>query len=250
MTTTTAEKLYEAYASKRPLAKGELTFASKEAAYDVQDEVLALKEANGETHKGYKISLTSEETQRLFNSETPLFGQMTDVTLKQELSLSDFNEPLLEMELVFLVDEDVHGSDSDEEVMRKCRVAPGIEVPDGRYEDWFPKTTFHEVIADGAVNGALVTGDSAKYSYDELADVEGVLYFNDEELKRGTAKEVLGHPVNAVKWLAQALEERGEKLITGRFVSSGTFILPVPLEVGAYRVEYSGVGTVELTVNP
>lgn len=250
MTTTTAEKLYQAYTTQQPLAKGELTFTSKAAAYDVQDEVLALKEANGETHKGYKISLTSEETQQLFNSDTPLFGQMTDVTLKRELSLSDFNEPLLEMELVFLVDEDVNGNDSDEEVMRKCRVSPGVEVPDGRYEDWFPNTTFYEVIADGAVNGALVTGAPANYTYDELADVEGVLYFNDKELKRGTSKEVLGHPVNAVKWLAQALEERGEKLSAGRFVSSGTFILPVPLEVGNYRVEYEGVGTVELKVNP
>lgn len=250
MTLTIAEKLYTAYRDNKPLAKGELEFASKEAAYAVQDEVLALKEANGEAHQGYKISLTSEETQQLFNSETPLFGQMTDVTLKETVSLSDYNEPLVELELVFLVDENVNGNDSDAEVMRKCRVAPGLEVPDGRYEDWFPKTTFYEVIADGAVNGALVTGEAATYTYEALADVEGVLFLDGEELVRGNSREVLGHPVNAVKWLAQALEARGEKLTAGRFVSSGTFILPLKLEVGTYRVEYQGVGAVELTVTP
>lgn len=248
--TNKAEQLFKAYRDNQPLEKGVLEFASVEEAYQVQDAVLALKEVNGEALQGYKISLTSKETQDLFNSDSPLFGQMTDKTVKKELSLSDYNEPLLETELVFLVQEDVNSDDSDEEVMRKCLVAPGLEVPDGRYDDWFPKTTFYEVIADGAVNGAVVYGEAKAYSYDDLADVEGVLYFEGEELVRGRSTEVLGHPVNAVKWLAKALEERGEKLQAGRFVSSGTFILPKKLEVGTYRVTYEHVGEVTLTVKP
>lgn len=247
---TTAELLFNAYQTNQPLEKGRLELTSREQAYDVQDAVLALKEANGETHQGYKISLTSQETQDLFKSDSPLYGQMTDVTLKNSLSLSDYNEPLVEVELVFLVDETVNASDSKEEVMRKCRVAPGLEIPDGRYDDWFPKTTFYEVIADGAVNGALSVGTAASYSYEDLADVEGVLYLDGQEVKRGHSTEVLGHPVNSVMWLAEALEAKGQKLTAGRFVSSGTFVLPERLEAGTYTAKYAGVGEVTLVVKP
>lgn len=248
--TNKAELLYQAYRDNKPLEKGTFEFVSTDEAYQVQNDVLALKEENGEKLQGYKISLTSKETQDLFKSDSPLYGQMTDVTVKTAVSLSDYNEPLLEAELVFLVQEDVNGEDSDEEVMRKCLVAPGIEVPDGRYEDWFPKTTFYEVIADGAVNGAVVYGQAKQYSYEALGNVEGVLYLNNQEVKRGNSTEVLGHPVNAVKWLAKTLEERGDKLKAGRFVSSGTFFLPERLEAGDYKVTYEGVGEVTLTVEP
>lgn len=250
--TNKAELLFKAYRDNAPLEKGKFNFESTQEAYQVQDDVLALKEENGEKHQGYKISLTSKETQDLFNSDSPLFGQMTDVTVKKDasLSLTDYNEPLLETELVFLVQEDVNGDDTDEEVMRKCLVAPGIEVPDGRYDDWFPKTTFYEVIADGAVNGAVVYGEAKQYSYDDVKNIEAVLYLNDQEVKQGNSEEVLGHPVNSVKWLAKALEERGEKLTAGRFVSSGTFMLPERLEAGKYRVEYENVGDVQLSVKP
>lgn len=244
----TAQQLYEAYRSNTPLEKGVFEFRTTDEAYQVQDEVLALKEAHGEKLQGYKISLTSQETQDLFNTNSPLFGQMTDVTVKESVDLSDYNAPLLEAELVFLVQEAVNGSDSDEEVMAKCLVAAGIEVPDARYEDWFPKTTVYEVIADGAVNGAVVYSQAKQYRYEDLADVEAVLYLNDEEVKRGHSTEVLGHPVNAVKWLAKVLEERGEKLEAGRFVSSGTFFLPEKLQAGNYKVTYGHVGEVSLEV--
>lgn len=245
-----AELLFQAYLSNQTLNKGHLMLNSREHAYQVQDEVLALKERKGEVHKGYKISLTSQETQTLFNSDTPLYGQMTDVTLKNELSLSDYNEPLVEVELVFMVEETINASDSKEEVMAKCRVAPGLEVPDGRYSDWFPKTTFYEVIADGAVNGALAMGEAATYTYEQLTDVEGILFLDGEEVKRGYSTEVLGHPVNSVQWLAQELELKGEKLTEGLFVSSGTFVLPEYLKVGTYTAKYKGVGEVTLVVKP
>ena len=115
--TNKAELLFKAYRDNAPLEKGKFNFESTQEAYQVQDDVLALKEENGEKHQGYKISLTSKETQDLFNSDSPLFGQMTDVTVKKDasLSLTDYNEPLLETELVFLVQEDVNGDDTDEE---------------------------------------------------------------------------------------------------------------------------------------
>lgn len=104
---TAVEKLYQAYKKNTPLKLGELDLHEKTEAYQIQDEVLKLKEKDGEKLAGYKISLTSKETQNLFASDSPLYGGMTDVTIKNTVSLQEYNSPLLELELVFLVDEPI-----------------------------------------------------------------------------------------------------------------------------------------------
>lgn len=242
------EKLYQAYKHNAPLSLNELGLDDVEEAYTIQDEVLDLKTQDGETLKGYKISLTSEETQQLFNSDSPLYGGMTDKTVKNTLSLKKYNDPMLEMELVFLVDEPISPSDSVETIMQKCRVAPGIEVPDGRYGNWFPNASLYEIVADGAVNGAVVIGEAQKVNYEDIDDIKGTLYLNGENIKEGPSTEVMGHPAKSVQWLAQALDSRGKSLETGQFVSSGTFILPVELQIGTFKAEYENLGSVELEV--
>ncbi|WP_411842752.1 2-keto-4-pentenoate hydratase [Salinicoccus sp. HZC-1] len=243
------KQLYNAYINNEPLKRGVIGITNLEEAYDVQDEVLDMKIENGEEMKGYKISLTSKETQDLFKSEQPLYGGMTDRTIMDSISLGDFNIPLLEMELVFIVDEIVFPEDNEEDILRKCRVAPGAEVPDGRYEDWFPNVDLYEVVADGAVNGAVIFGKPQKFEYEDLDDIKGTLAFNGEVIKEGRSTEVLGHPATAVKWLAKALSERSRTLNAGLFVSAGTFNIPVELKTGKYTVEYENVGKLEFEVS-
>lgn len=245
---TVSEKLYQAYKKNIPLKLGELDLKEKTMAYHVQDEVLNLKAQDGEKLAGYKISLTSKETQELFDSDSPLYGGMTDITIKNAVSLKEYNRPLLELELVFLIDEPVYPNDSSEEVFEKCRVAPGIEVPDGRYENWFPKASLYEVVADGAVNGAVVIGEPQKLGYPDIDNIRATLTLNDDFVKEGPSTEVLGHPVNAVIWLAKELEKHEKVLKAGQFVSSGTFVLPEPLKKGHYKADFENVGTVALEV--
>lgn len=245
---TVAQQLYQAYKENKPLAKGELDLHDVTTAYKVQDEVLALKAQDGEKLAGYKISLTSKETQDLFDSDSPLYGGMTNVTVKNKVSLKDYNSPLLEMEVAFLVDEPVLPTDSVEDVFKKCRVAPCIEVPDGRYEDWFPKTTLYEVIADGAVNGAVDYGTARKATYADIDNIKATLTFNGEFVKEGPSTEVLGHPANAVLWLARELEKHGKQIEAGQFISSGTFVLPETLQKGHYKADFENLGSVELEV--
>lgn len=242
------EKLYNAYVNNKPLKRGLIGVSDLDEAYDIQDAVLDLKIENGEKLSGYKISLTSKETQNLFKSDQPLYGAMTDRTIKKSISLSNHNIPLLEMELVFIVDEIVFPEDNEEDILRKCRVAPGVEVPDGRYEDWFPNIDLYEVVSDGAVNGAVIFGEPQKFEYKDLDDIKGVLSFNGEVIKEGRSTEVLGHPAKSVKWLAKALSERSKTLNAGLFVSAGTFNIPVELKKGKYTVEYENAGEVEFEV--
>lgn len=241
-----AEKLYEARQKGTNLTPGQdIVTDSVEAAYEIQNEILNMQ---GEAARGYKISMTSTETQALFDSEEPVYGPFTGTQVITEMSLSDYNIPLAELELVFYVNETLSTADDDESILSKCTVAPALELPDGRYTDWFPNISKYEVVADCAVAGAIVIGDAKTVSYDELDNISGELLFNDETIKQGRSSEVMGHPVNAVKWLIGKLDSQGKQLEDGQFVSSGTFILPVKLEPGKYNGVFEGLGTVEIEI--
>ena len=241
-----AQKLYDARLKGVNLRPGQdIKTDTVEAAYKIQDKILNMQ---NESAKGYKISMTSPETQALFDSSEPVFGPFTKRQVISEMSLADYNIPLAELELVFYVNEALSVKDDAESILSKCTVAPALELPDGRYADWFPNISKYEVVADCAVAGAIVIGEAKSVSYDELDNITGTLLFNGEEIKSGQSSEVMEHPVNAMKWLIEKLGSQGKQLEAGQFVSSGTFILPVKLEVGTYTGVFEGFGHVEIEI--
>lgn len=244
------ETIYKAYKNVSGLEKSVFpTAIDLEEAYRIQHAFTEAKKENNETLKGYKISMTSPETQALFDAKEPLYGQMTDKQLTNTVSLSgDMLAPLIELELVFVVQEELTADATDEEIVAKTLVAPGLEIPDSRFNNWFPKMPKEQVCADGAVGGKVTFGSAQAYAYADLDDINGKLLLNDTVLDEGSSATVMGHPVHAVKWLLKKLDEHGLTLKPGMFVSSGTFVLPKPLEAGIYTGEFEGIGSVQFMV--
>lgn len=244
------DTLYPAYNEVRSLEKEVFPKqVSLEEAYVMQHSFTAVKEKNGEKLQGYKISMTSPETQALFDASEPLYGQLTDKRVRHTLSLSkDTANALIELELIFVVTEKLTAEDSLEDILRKTKVAPGLEVPDSRFQDWFPKMSKEQVCADGAVGGYVCYGETKDATYEELDNIAGKLIYNDQILAQDTSKTVMGHPVKGLEWLLKKLGEQGLALQPGMFVSSGTFVMPKPLAVGTYKGEFDHFGTVTLTI--
>lgn len=250
-----SQKLFQALDQREPLAMEELDGLVQdiETAYQVQDAFVALR---GEDVQGYKVSLTSEETQRMFDSTEPFYGQETVSQFVKgpvTLSLQDLLEPLIEIELVFRAKEDLSPEDSLEDLLDKLTLAPGIEVPDARFKAWFPSLSKYLVVSDSAVAGRILYGEDqdlqGRFTVEELAQITGVLYKDGEVLGQGLSAQVLGNPLESVSWLVKKLASHGKTFKKGQQVSSGTFIIPPHLEKGQYRVEYgSGVGHLDLTV--
>ncbi|MGK7378891.1 2-keto-4-pentenoate hydratase [Planococcus sp. 1R117A] len=247
-----ADILYDAYIHKKQITKELIPpFLKKDEAYELQHIVTSKKATEAaERLAGYKISLTSPETQKLFRSDTPLYGALTTSALSNgTVSLEMMSSPLIEIELIFILKEDLSVEDDVQAILEKTLIAPGIEVPDSRFEDWFPKITLGQVIADSAVAGKIIAGKPVEgLTYEQLADMKGTLHFNGKELASDTSSTVLDHPVHAVKWLVTELAGHGLKLEKGMSVSSGTFILPHKLEKGIYTASYEGIGEVTLNV--
>lgn len=247
-----AEVLFTAYETRQSISKVNFQEVNdKSAAYSIQKQVTSKKAIlNKDPQIGYKISLTSEETQRMFSSETPLYGAFTASNIVEEtIELDKMITPLIELELVFIVKEELTTEDDLESILNKVEIAPGLEIPDSRFNDWFPKLSLYQVIADSAVAGKVMIGKpSKKLSMNQLTNMKGTLKFNGEIIGSGTSEEVLGNPVNAVKWLVVELAAHGQTLKKGEVISSGTFIMPKILEKGKYEAEFEGVGELVLNV--
>lgn len=154
------QALYNAFCTNKPLdmkaCSGVLN--DYESAYAVQRKFAELK---GEPTGGYKISLTSKTTQDMFGTTEPLFGEQTKSHIFAApctLELDHMNEPLIEVELSMIPKVDLTSSMSDEELLENITVAGGIEVPDARFEAWFPTLNKYLVVADCAVGGCIIHG--------------------------------------------------------------------------------------------
>lgn len=245
-------QLHHAYTKQSPLSKEDLPKGRSIAeAYDIQHKVLNEKvNMENDQHVGYKISLTSEETQQLFQATSPLYGALTETSLTNGvIELDEMLSPLIEIELMFMVNESLLPDDDEEAMLEKVSIAPGIEVPDSRFYDWFPKLSLDQVIADSAVAGKVMFGKPVEgVTTTQLENLSGELRYNGEVIAQGNSSEVLGNPVHAVKWLNEELAKDDRRLEKGMIISSGTFILPKVLQRGTYEVSFEHIGKVSLQV--
>lgn len=254
-----AEALYQAYRHNfygqpnEPLAMSdwEGVVTDDDTAYAVQDAVMAKKMGSA---AGYKVSLTSGETQKMFDSDSPLYGaQVAErfVPTPCTLDLRHLNEPLVEVEFCFMAKKDLSADMSLDELLHNCTVAGDMEVPDARFKAWFPTLSKYLVMSDCAVGGYVLYGtpvDGAELTVDGMAKVHAKAYHDGEFVKEGDSSEVLGNPVNSLKWLVGKLESQGKSFTKGMHVSVGTVFVPPAFTAGEWRVEFSGpFGTLEVT---
>ena len=201
---------------------------------------------------GYKVLLTSKQTQNMFDSDSPLYGQQVDSHFLPSpalLSLKDKTmDPLLEVELGFRAREDLKASDRLDDLLHKTTVCGTVELPDSRFADWFPDLSKYNVMSDCAVGGFVVYGDEHPTD-DDAANVSVTLYHDSKEELSGKSSEVLGNPLKSLQWLVGKLEAQGKQFKAGQLVSSGTFLLPPHLTAGKWEAKFDhGFGNVSVNV--
>ncbi|MCT3399476.1 2-keto-4-pentenoate hydratase [Lentilactobacillus hilgardii] len=252
-----AKELFNAYQSHRALKESDWKdlVTDEATAYRVQKRFTELK---NEEVGGYKVSLTSKQTQDMFDSDSPLYGAQVKSHFVQSpvtLHRAELMEPLAEVEMLFTAKEPLSSKDSLEDLLKKTKVAPAVEVPDSRFSDWFPSLSKYMVMADAAVGGFVVYGQEVEATrlfdhVDDLANVTCQLFHNGQKLKDGASSEVLGNPLNSLHWLVKKLEDQGQPLQAGQRVSSGTFLLPESLTDGEWKATFDqGLGAVFLNVS-
>ena len=118
-----------------------------------------------------------------------------------------------------------------------------IEVVDDRYVDYRSLDT-PTLIADDFFNAAWVLGEPVEsWREIDLARVSGRMTINGDEVGTGAGGDILGHPLAALAWLANALAARGRSLAAGEFVLLGSVVQTRWVEAGdLVEVEIEGLG--------
>ncbi|SMH46387.1 2-keto-4-pentenoate hydratase [Azospirillum agricola] len=248
---TAADRLFEALGSGTPcdpvrelLPDGDLA-----AAYAVQETNTRRGLAQGRALSGRKIGLTSKAVQAQLGVGQPDYGMLfADMAVPDgvEIARDRLIQPKAEAEVAFVLGRDLdRESITAADVIRAVDcVLPAIEIVDSRVAGW--NIRILDTIADNASSGLYVLGNEPK----PLAGLDlrlcgMVMEMGGEPVSTGAGLACLGHPLNAVLWLAQTMARVGRPLKAGDTVLSGALGPMVPVAWGSVveaRVE--GLGSV------
>jgi 2-keto-4-pentenoate hydratase len=220
-------------------------------AYDLQALVVADRIAQGHRVVGAKLGLTSEAKQKQMNVSEPLYGWLTDdmrLEPGEPLVVESFIQPRVEVEIAFLIGDDLEGADvgATDVLAATAAVMPAIDVLDSRYAGY--SFTLPDVIADNSSSAGFITGSSVVDPIGlELRLLGVVLELNGVVVATAAGAAVLGHPASSVAWLVRALARRGEGLQAGMTVLSGACTAAFAVSPGDSVVaRIDRLGTVEV----
>lgn len=246
-----AQELYTAETSLKPIEALSARYPeiTNEDAYQVQLAGMNMRIADGHAIVGKKIGLTSKAMQSALGVFEPDYGYITDrlmVLEGEDVSLSDVISPKVEAEIAFVLKEDLTGPGITLAQVLKATagVMPAFEIIDTRIKDW--KIKIQDTIADCASIGRIVvTGSLIPVENLDLRYLGLVLEKNGEVAATAAGAAVLGHPANAVVWLANKLAHYGIGLKAGEIIMSGSFTAACPVVAGDnLRATFDRLGTV------
>ncbi len=223
-------------------------------AYAVQDGLMARRHARrAEAIGGYKIGLTTPRMQKLCLGDRPISGVMFQSGLRQSparIALRDYVHLGIESELAVrlarplpAVSAPITRADVATSV---GEIAAAFELIEDRNAD-YTTLDWRWMAADNSWHAGLVLGPPTAPS--DIADLPGVLAIDGNEVDRGSTRDVLGHPYDAIAWLANHLRARGLSIEPGHWISTGSIATIRFAEINRrYRFTIAGLPPVELSI--
>jgi len=223
---------------------------SDDEGYALQADANRLLEAHLGPRAGYKIGATTEAMRQLLRVDEPVAGEVFASTVLESgavLGLDRFVKPGIETEIAVRLEAEVPATHAPYDRQSIAGyvdfLMPSIEIVDNRYEDiaGAGAATF---AADNNFNAAIVLGDPVQAWRDlPLDGLQARTLIDGQCVATASSSALMGHPLDALAWLANRYARLGRDLQPGWFVTLGT-ITPVqwidrPCEV---RIEIDEIG--------
>lgn len=236
-----AQRLDDAWENRRPIAPLRESEALTDVAdsYAIQMRWTELRLERGETIIGRKIGLTSLAVQQQLGVDEPDYGTLWGSRYfaanqgRAEVPINIFLQPRLEGEIAFLMGRDLQGPHvTPQEVLAATEaIALSAEIVDSRIEDWRIKLV--DTVADNASYGGFSIGAWNRQLIETDLRLLGLLITkNGDPVAQGIGAAALGHPAQAVAWLANKLSSFGITLKAGDIVLSGAVAPTLPAVAG------------------
>jgi 2-keto-4-pentenoate hydratase len=256
--------LFEAHRARATFAPlpEELAPRDKSDAYAIQSEFAGMRAATLGQVTGYKIALTTPAMRAMVGVDDSIAGCMLDKTILRHrpnavarVRAADYVRLIVEFELGFEMAEDLPAIGAPYDRKRVAQavasVMPALELADDRNADYkaLPANPLM-LIADNAWNeGAVLGAPVRQWQGVDLAALEGVASINAAKVGTGHGRDVMGHPLDALAWLANNLAARGLGLWRGDVAITGSLVTSkFPKAGDLVRFEAGPLGAVELRV--
>jgi len=215
---------------------------------------------------GWKIAATSAAGQAHINVTGPLAGRLlaekaldlSEPGRYVELTFGANHMKVAEAEFAFRMGRDLppraQPYSVDDVLAAVATLHPAIEVPDSRFDD-FTIVGAPQLIADNACAHLFVLGPAAKVDWRALDLVEhrvigtvGPPFRGGQQpdlTREGKGANVLGDPRVALAWLVNELSLLGITVKAGEVVTTGTCLVPLPIQPGVdVSVDFGALGRV------
>jgi 2-keto-4-pentenoate hydratase len=202
---------------------------------------------------GYKIAITTPVMQQLCGLDEPCWGAIFASEVRKapaELRAAQFCRLGIETEIAMRMGEDAPGGENHEKIARRVEACmPAIELIEDLGYD-YKRIEAPAIVAGNSWNAGIVLGKPvADWRAVDLAQAEGILRINGEEAGRGRGSDVMGHPLNALAWLADKLAAAGTPLRRGMVVMTGSIVATKwPAPGDRVEIEITGLGRAGLSL--
>ena len=222
------------------------------AGYSAQKEIVKF---SGQDVVGWKIAATSAAGQKHIGVDGPLAGPLLanrvladGATVPLDGNIMMVAEAEFAFKFAGALPRRANPYTQEEVLHAVESLHPAIEVPDSRYND-FVKVGAPQLIADTACADWFVLGRPTTADWrsrDLVAHAVGA-YRNGEKVAAGSGANVLGDPRVALTWLVNELRAYADGISAGQFVTTGTCVVPVPIQRGdTFRADFGEFGTVNV----
>ena len=200
-------------------------------SYDIQEAFHELLIPDRGAIVGYKVALTTVVMQEMVGFGHPASGAVFESSVHRSPAVvkwSDYVRLGAECEIAALLDQDLPASGAPYD-RRKVSEAVGALMPafeiiedrDADYSDLF----FLGVAADNSWNAGVVLGEPiTDWKALDLVSASGVMTINGDTAGGGKGGDVLGHPLEALAWLANNLSNRGQSLKKDMVIMTGSIV--------------------------
>jgi 2-keto-4-pentenoate hydratase len=204
----------------------------------------------GERIAGFKVGFTNIPVRDKMGLPDSTYGYLMNTMVLPSggsLRMDEFVAPKIESEICFRLGKDLSGIDlTIEQVLDATdAVSASFEICDARIRDW--KCPYPDFFADNGFSARIaLSGTWVPVRGVDLLGETVSLAQDGKTIAEGRGDMALGHPANALVWLARKLAERGSGLKAGMVVMTGTLTAITPIEKGStYVASFSTLGRVE-----
>ena len=236
-----------------------LTPKSDIDAYKIQEELkllyLSLKD---NISIGKKVGCTSLDGQKQLDISEPFYGNLFSRFYEIEpknISSKKFSKPFIEPEIALRIKEDINISKAPFSIIDINELFDGfvcsLEIVDFRFNKNLKDIGAYNLIAtNGASEFWIRNAEVFSMNKINFDDHEIKIYFNNEIVGEGNVNKVMENPLNSGLWLINKIAQKGETLLKGQFISTGTCTkaheLPPNTKVSA---DFGILGKIEFNYN-